>query len=78
MNKVRWQYIKALTVVPRLVHQSCAVAMLPHPSNPEGPRVIPWIERPGKTLNIGRNAAKRALRNGARKIWRVLPKADRQ
>ena len=57
-----------------MIHQSCAVAMLPAPNNPTGPRVIPWVERPGHTLNLGRNKAKRELRRGARKCWRVLPR----
>jgi hypothetical protein len=43
----------------RMIHQSCAVAMLP---NEAGIHAIPWVEKPGHTRNLGRNAAKRAAR----------------
>lgn len=51
------------------LHVSAAVAMLPDPANPNGPRVIPWIQKPGQTYNVGRNAMKRASRaqHGVRK-----------
>lgn len=58
-----------------LIHESAAVSMIPHPMNPMGARVVPWIEKPGHTYNVGRNVDKRRLRQGPRKCWRVLQKA---
>ena len=64
---------RRLRALGALIHKSADVAMLPEPTNPTGPRVTPWIERPGHTLNLGRNKAKRALRAGKpRKQWRAL------
>lgn len=72
MDTARWQYIKALQPpAPRMVHQSCAAGMRPNPHGENFPWV-PWVQKPGKTLNTGRNEAKRALRTGARKTWGVL------
>jgi hypothetical protein len=76
LQRSEWERIKALRVVPRMVHKSCDVAMLPHPKSPDGPRYIPWVEKPGHTLNTGRNVDKRALRTGPRKTWRTLPRAS--
>ena len=35
-----------------MVHKSCDVAMLPDPLNPNGPRVIPWVQKPGITRKL--------------------------
>lgn len=62
MSPARWQYLKALRPHPsRLIHQSAAVAMIPNPIDPLAPP-LPWIEKPGHTYSVGRNAAKRARR----------------
>lgn len=55
----------------RLVHKSCDAGMLPHPNNPSGPAIVPWVGR-GETYNVGANAAKREFRVGARKCWPVV------
>lgn len=66
MNKSRWQYLKSLTVGPgRYAHMSAAVRMLPNPAGDHLP-LVPWIERPGHTYDVGRNAAKRARRVAAK------------
>lgn len=70
----QFERAKAMRVIPRLVHQSCAVAMLPPHEDPDGPRTIPWIERPGHTLNLGRNKRKREHRASkeSRKHWQLV------
>lgn len=61
----RWQYLKGLGLGPgKMIHQSAAVAMIPHP-NPMIPPT-PWVQRPGITYDVGRNAAKRDRRNSQR------------
>jgi hypothetical protein len=62
VNRLRRDYIKKLQPpAPRYIHVSCEARMIPNPLDPLAPP-IPWVERPGFTLNIGRNADKRALR----------------
>ncbi len=61
----RWAYLKSIGVGRgKLIHESAAVAMIPHPTNPMLPST-PWIEKPGHTYDIGRNKAKRAARVAA-------------
>ena len=65
--KARWQYLKGLGLGPgKMIHTSAAVAMIPHPFNPMMPST-PWIEKPGRTLNTGRNAMKRARKFNAQR-----------
>ena len=60
MNTDRWNYLKALSPpAPRYLHVSCDAAMIPNPLIPG--MKMPWVERPGKTYNVGRNKAKRAV-----------------
>jgi len=62
LTPARWQYLKGLGLGSgRMIHQSAAVAMIPHPTNPMIPPT-PWIEKPGHTFNVGRNKAKRERR----------------
>jgi hypothetical protein len=61
LPRSEWERIKALCVVPRMVHQSCAAGMRGNPLDPNGPW-IPWVQKPGITLNLGRNKAKREAR----------------
>jgi hypothetical protein len=75
LPRSEWERIKALRVVPRMVHTSCDVAMLPHPKNPDGPRYIPWIEKPGHTLKLGRNKSKRENRRADIKARKQRRKA---
>lgn len=60
-----WERRKALAPRAYLAFNACNVAMLPHPENPEGPRIIPWVESPGRTCNLGRNAIKRLAKSPA-------------
>jgi hypothetical protein len=50
------------------LHVSAEARMVPHPLSANAPW-IPWIQKPGRTYDIGRNAAKRARRakQGVRK-----------
>ena len=43
------------------LHVSAEARMVPHPLSATAPW-IPWIQKPGRTYDIGRNAAKRARR----------------
>jgi hypothetical protein len=51
------------------LHVSAAARMIPHPLNPTGPNVFPWVQKPGRTYNVGRNTMKRVRRamHGVRK-----------
>ncbi len=70
MNRNRWQYLKDLAPsAPRMVHQSAAAGMVPDPRSAItgfALPLIPWVERPGKTYNVGRNRAKRERREAAK------------
>lgn len=70
MNPKRWLYIKNLRPsAGRMVHTSAEARMIRMP-DPNGVlQVLPWTQRPGVTLRLGRNAAKRE-RRAARLIQR--------
>jgi hypothetical protein len=62
LPRKRWEYLKALRPSRgTFVHISCEAQMMPNPINSMGP-MIPFVERPGHTLNLGRNKAKREAR----------------
>jgi hypothetical protein len=56
MNTKRWNYIKSLGVRGRYTHVSAYAKMIPDPTDPTGKPMIPYIERPGKTLVLHRKA----------------------
>ena len=75
MNSQRWQQIKALRILPRLVHVSKKIITV-EAGDGTGRLVNVVSPERGITLNLGRNSAKRALRAGKpRKHWPVLARA---
>ncbi len=66
MDRARWLYLKALRPsLGKLLHLSCDAGMI---RNPTG-NLVPWIQRPGTSYNIGRNKAKH-VRRASRLIQR--------
>lgn len=62
LKPTRWAYLKSLRLGPgRYLHVSCKCGMRANPFNALAP-ALPWVESPGKTYNVGANAAKRARR----------------
>jgi hypothetical protein len=66
MTSERWDRIKAIRLPRgRMVHKSCHATMIPDPNSAidsVARPMIPYIQKPGITYNVGRNAAKRARR----------------
>lgn len=69
LERTRWEQIKTLKVVPRLVHLSYQVEVV---TAEDGTR---QVIRHGGTLDIGRNKRKRAHRASktSRKHWWKVP-----
>lgn len=59
---------EAREAATKYLHVACKARMVTNPKhtadNPLPPhqQLIPYVERPGSTYNVGRNAAKRAAR----------------
>lgn len=64
MTHAAWLAVQSKGVRPNMIHKSCDTYMVPDPQL-KGPP-LPWIQKPGVTFNIGRNAAKRARKAAGR------------
>lgn len=62
----RWAYLKQRGLTARYIHYSAMVKMLDNPLDPLLPK-IPWIERPGHSLNMLRTNKKS---DKAYEFWR--------
>lgn len=67
-TRTKWLRIRALKPSePRYLHVSAKVAMHPNPLGRHMP-MLPWIQRPGTTFNVGRNKAKHEKRAAAKAL----------
>lgn len=65
MPAARWAYLKALqSAAPRYLHKSaeCGMRLDPVAKALGIDRYVPWVQKPGVTYNVGRNAVKRQAR----------------
>lgn len=72
LSQARWAYLKALKpAAPRMVHQSCEAYMIAPTGY--GMPWTPYVQKPGVTYNVGRNARKRKERaTNAKLRWYML------